>query len=407
MIILLLAPGLGFFSPVLGATVFALMTFWLVLLPVLFYTLGKHSGRVIGQLRQELRQQALDYLQGMAEALIYGSEKQLLTQLRNKEHQLHDCQNHMAKLEGLGSALLILAAGSSVLVMLFMAAGEYQNRVISGPVLVMSVFTVLAGFEALIPVPAAFQFLGLTTLAARQLRQVTEAEPLQFGSVEKTIRGDIEFRDVCFSYENQQVLKNINFQVSAGDHIALLGRTGCGKSTLAGLLTRHNDCHTGQVMVDGDAIETYTEASLFGQIAVVPQKTHVLSASLRDNLKLAKPDASDQELIKVLNTTGLNSLAAAQGRQQLLDIWLGQGGASLSGGEQRRLAIARVLLKQAAIVILDEPSEGLDTVSEQQLLQAVVDACQGKTLVMITHKQALLERMDKIYRLDGGELCSM
>lgn len=404
MMILLLTLGLGFFSLILGGTVFALMGFWLVLLPALFYSLGKRSGRAIGQLRQELRQQTLDYLQGMAEALIYGSEKQLLGQLRNKEYQLHDCQAHMAKLEGLGSALLTLAAGSSALVMLFVAAGEYQDAVISGPVLVMSVFAVLAGFEALMPIPAAFQFLGMTTLAAGQLREITAAGPLQFGSVEQPVQGYIEFRDVSFFYDNQQILNQVNLEIAAGEHIALLGKTGCGKSTLAGLLTRHNDCNTGQVFIDGVAVGEYTESSLFGQIAMVPQKTHVLSASMRDNLKLAKPNASEQELLKVLEISGLDSLAAAQGNQQPLDIWLGQGGVILSGGEQRRLAMARVLLRQAGLVVLDEPSEGLDAVSEQQLLNAVIDAYQGKTLVMITHRQALLERMDKVYKMDAGKL---
>ena len=401
---LLLSLGLSFFSPVLGLAVLVLMGCWLIILPALFYKLGKRGGQAIGRLQQELRQLSLDYLQGMAEVLIYGSEDQQLEQLRGKEQQLHLRQSGMAKLEGLGSALLTLATGTSALVMLYLAAGEYQNQIISGPVLVLSVFAVMAGFEALMPLPAAFQFLGLTTLAAGQLREVIDAPALEYGAVEQAIEGNIAFNDVCFSYAGQDVLDHINLQIAAGEHVALLGKTGCGKSTLAGLITRHNDCDSGTVAIDGIPVGELKESCLYGHIAAVPQKTHVLSASLRDNLRLARSDASDEKLLEVIRDTGLDSLAGMKETSRPLELWLGQGGVSLSGGEQRRLAIARVLLKQAAVLILDEPSEGLDPASEEKLLTRLVDAYQNRTLIMITHKQVLLERMDRVYRLDGGNL---
>ena len=400
----LLTLGLSFFSPRLGQAVLGLMGFWLIILPFLFYRLGKRAGQAIGHLKQELRQQSLDYLQGMAEALIYGSEKQVVNQLQAKEQALHGQQASMAKLEGLGTALLTVATGSSALIMLYLAAGEYQAQVISGPVLVMSVFAVLAGFEALMPLPAAFQFLGLTTLAASQLQEVVETPPVNYGSVDRDMTGQVTFQDICFSYDGLPVLQDINLEIAAGEKIALLGKTGCGKSTLAGLLTRHNNCDSGQVLLDSVPVQDLQESCLFRSISVVPQKTHVLSASLRDNLLLACPEVDDKTLLDIISLTGLNSLAASQDGASALDLWLGQGGISLSGGEQRRLAIARVLLKPAPIVILDEASEGLDPVSEKQLLSTLTSACQDRTLIMITHKQALLERMDRVYRMDQGKL---
>lgn len=404
MTILLLTVGIAWFSPVLGQSVFMMMGFWLLTLPVMFYFLGKNSSKAKGHYHQELRQTTLDYLQGMAELQIYGSEPKHRERLKKTEQQLHNTQARMARLEGMGSALLTFAAGSSAIIMLYLAAGEYQLGVISGPIMVMSVFVVLAGFEALMPIPGAFQFLGHTILAAQQLREVVDLPPLPFGESESLIKGHLTFSQVSFSYDDQIILDGINLDIPQGRHVALVGKTGCGKSTVAGLLTRHNDCDSGQVLIDGIDVKDYRESGLYDSIAVVPQQTHVLSGSLRDNLILAAASANDEMLLNVVEATGLNLLAAAKGNDECLNLWLGQGGIALSGGEQRRLAIARALLKQANVLIMDEASEGLDRHSEQRLLNVILEAYSGKTVLMITHKQSMLQNMDTVYRLDGGRV---
>ena len=404
MVIAILSFGLSWFSSTLGMVVLVMMGGWLLLLPPLFYALGKHSSKAKGQSQQQLRQAALDYLQGMAELQIYGSERKFYRKLQDKEQQLHKNQEQLSRLEGLGSALLTFAAGSSAVLMLYLGAGEYQAGVISGPILVMSVFAVLAGFEALMPVPAAFQFLGYTTQAAGQLKEVVEQPAMQFGEDGSSIEGHVSFKNVSFAYDDQKVLDSISIEIPVGEHVALVGKTGCGKSTLAGLLTRYNDCDTGQVLIDGVAVTGFSEQALYDGLAVVPQKTHVLSATLRDNLQLAVGDASDKQLLEVIQATGLNQLAAARDNDHILDLWLGQGGVMLSGGEQRRLAMARALLKQAPILILDEASEGLDRFSEQLLLSRILEAYQNKTVLMITHKQSMLQKMDRVYRMEAGRL---
>ncbi|AMO56931.1 heme ABC transporter ATP-binding protein/permease CydC [Endozoicomonas montiporae] len=408
VVILILSLGLSWFSTVLGQGVLLMMGGWLLVLPPLFYALGKHSSKAKGISQQQLRQAALDYLQGMAELQIVGTEPEFRQQINDREQQLHQHQAMLSKLEGLGSALLTFAAGSSAVLMLYLAAGEYQAGVISGPVMVMSVFAVLAGFEALMPVPGAFQFLGYTTQAAGQLKEVIDQPPMAYGQQEPKVEGHVVFDRVSFAYDQLPVLNEVTLDIPAGHHVALLGKTGCGKSTLAGLLTRYHDCDSGRVSVDGVPVTAFSEKSLYRMLAVVPQKTHVLSATLRDNLKLADPQASDDRLLELLQTTGLNQLVAVRealsGKENPLDLWLGQGGITLSGGEQRRLAIARVMLKPARILIMDEASEGLDRFSEQLLLNRLLEVYQHRTVLMITHKQSLLQKMDAVYRLDGGRL---
>ena len=183
--------------------------------------------------------------------------------------------------------------------------------------------------------------------------------------------------------------------MSQGQHIALLGKTGCGKSTLTRLLNRGLEPTQGAVLLDGRLVQSFTEKTLYRSITFVPQRTHVFSATLRDNLLLAAPGADDRQLMNVITKTGLDKLGAGsyQPRASLLDTWVGQGGVMLSGGEQRRLAVARALLKPAPVLIMDEPTEGLDTQSEQSLIDVVLTAFKESTVIMITHKKLMLGKM--------------
>ncbi|WP_257274683.1 MULTISPECIES: cysteine/glutathione ABC transporter ATP-binding protein/permease CydC [unclassified Endozoicomonas] len=414
LVVILLSLGLSFFSPVLGRGAILLMGVWLIVLPLMFYRLGYKSGRQQGKLMGELRQKVLDYLQGMAESRIYGSEVRMRERTDATEQHLHHTQKKMSRLEGLGGALMLAGAGISAVIMLYLAAGEYQQGVISGPVMVMSVFAVLAAFEALMPLPGAFQFLGNTQLAASRLTEILEEEAIEFGdkTLPDAFKGQIAFLDVYFQYpaaavsktEGPMILDGISLDIPAGQHLALLGKTGCGKSTLIRILTRQLTGFEGRIEVGGIAINDYSEASLYQLLTVIPQQTHVFSSTLRQNLKMARPEAQDSELLETVKAVGLDRLAAAEGDHNLLDLWLGQGGVALSGGEQRRLAIARALLKKGEVLIMDEASEGLDPISEDHLMNQILDAYRDKTVIMITHKKAMLERMDRVIQMDGGRV---
>ena len=406
LVVAVLATGLSFFNVRLGMAALALMGVWVMLLPALFYQLGNNSGELLGRQQSVLRQQSLDYLQGMAESLIYGSNHSSRESLNQVEQELHGTQQRMAWLEGLGSALLVLASGSAALLMLYLGSGELLAGEISGPIMVMSVFAVLAGFEALMPLPGAFQFLGKTRQAAGRLREVIE-QPAQHYPANSTqsvnVTGHLSCRNVHYQYPGSGVvLDDINLEITPGQHVALLGKTGCGKSTLLRLLTRQLDAHQGSILLDGHAVATYSEADLYSAIAVVPQRTHVFSATLRDNLRLAAPEADDVRLMAVVQEAGLDRLAAAS--KDILDLWLGQGGIALSGGEQRRLAIARVMLRESPVLVMDEPSEGLDVVSEKELMDKVLNQYRERTVIMITHKLSMLEKMDAVYRMENGRI---
>lgn len=212
----------------------------------------------------------------------------------------------------------------------------------------------------------------------------------------------LTLRDVAFTYpeQSQQALKGISLQVNAGEHMAILGRTGCGKSTLLQLLTRAWDPLQGEILLNGSPIASLNEAALRQTISVVPQRVHLFSATLRDNLLLAAPDATDDTLAEILRRVGLEKLLEDTG----LNSWLGEGGRQLSGGELRRLAIARALLHDAPLVLLDEPTEGLDATTESQILELLAEMMREKTVLMVTHRLRGLSRFQQIIVMDNGQI---
>lgn len=406
---------LAWFSPGLALFALGVMGGWILLMPVLFYRLGRGAGESLGQRQKDLRQQVLDHLQGMAEALIYGYSDSSRLRLHRTEAAMGLDQQRMARLEGVGAFLVVAGGGCAGVVMLWLASGQYALQQFSAPVMALMVFVQMAGFEALMPLPGAFQFLSHTRQAATRLREVLEEPPRVFPESDpesdgnSTVLGQLRFDAVSFAYgerSTRPVLAGLDLTVAPGERLALLGRTGCGKSTLIGLLNRSIEPTAGTIWLDGRALPTLTEQTLFAAMTFIPQKTHVYAATLRDNLRLAAAHSSDDQLLEVIARTGLDRLGGGGCKQPeaQLGLWLGQGGLALSGGEQRRLAAARALLKPAPVLIMDEPTEGLDAESEQSLMGVLLDAFSNSTIIMITHKKVMLERMSRLYQMTDGRL---
>lgn len=195
------------------------------------------------------------------------------------------------------------------------------------------------------------------------------------------------------------MLNDVSLDVSAGEHIALLGRTGCGKSTLLQLLTRAWDVDSGDIVIHGQPLKKWDEASLRSMTSVVTQRVYLFSGTLRQNLCLAASESSDEQLTDVLYQVGLDGLLLdGQG----LNNWLGEGGRQLSGGELRRLGLARALLHGGSLLLLDEPTEGLDAETERQILTLLHEVAKNKTLIMVTHRLRGLAHFDRICVMEEG-----
>lgn len=405
VVIVVVTAGLSILDVTLALTLGGIMLVTLLVLPPLFYRAGKPAGESITQMRGQYRQQLTAWLQGQAELMLFSASDRYRKQLEKTEQRWQDAQRRQAELTALSQALMLLIGGVAVVAMLWLTSAGVGGNSQPGALIALFVFCALAAFEALAPVTGAFQHLGQVIASARRITQITGQQPeVTFAAGEGQAFGQVSLtlNQVTFSYPQQPspALENISLQVGAGEHIAILGRTGCGKSTLLQLLTRAWDPANGEILLNDQPLTHLNEATLRQAMSVVPQRVHLFSATLRDNLSLAAPGASDIQLMKALERVGLEKLLEDSG----LNAWLGEGGRQLSGGELRRLAIARALLHDAPLMLLDEPTEGLDATTESQILDLLAEVMREKTVLMVTHRLRGLARFNRIIVMDNGKI---
>ncbi len=222
------------------------------------------------------------------------------------------------------------------------------------------------------------------------------------------VRGDIRFEGVSFHYgKNHGVIEGLDLHVRAGEKIGLVGRSGAGKSTLVNLLLRFHDVERGRILVDGVDIATVQQDSLRAQVGVVTQDTSLLHRSIRDNLLYGRPDASEAQLraavAKARADDFIAELRDSEGRSGY-DAHVGERGVKLSGGQRQRIAIARVLLKDAPILVLDEATSALDSEVEAAIQDSLDELMGGKTVIAIAHRLSTIARMDRLVVMDQGRI---
>jgi len=262
-------------------------------------------------------------------------------------------------------------------------------RTIDGPLMVGLVLAVVASFEASAVVVRAARGIAAAAAAADRLStlstmpaaivEAVDPRPLPTG-------GTVDFEDVRFSYrDGAMVLDGVDLHVGDGECVAIRGPSGAGKSTIAQLLVRFIDPVAGRVMINGVDLREVSSAALRERVALMTQDAPVFNDTVRNNLLIGWPDASDEALSAVLDRVGMADVVS--GLPAGLDTVLGEGGRSLSAGQARRICLARTLLSPASIIVLDEPTAGLDVETEQAILRDVPKAAAGRTVIAITHAE--------------------
>lgn len=244
---------------------------------------------------------------------------------------------------------------------------------------------------------------GINTLAKPQT--VTDQEDADSIEVNK---GSIEFKDVTFHYgKGGGVIENLSLDIKPGEKIGLVGRSGAGKSTLVNLLLRFYDVESGAILIDGNNIEQVQQESLRAQVGMVTQDTSLLHRSVRDNILYGNPKATEEQLRAAIKKAEadlfIDDLEDMQGRKGL-DAHVGERGVKLSGGQRQRIAIARVLLKDAPILVLDEATSALDSEVEAAIQQSLYQLMEGKTVIAIAHRLSTIAAMDRLIVLDEGKI---
>ncbi|WP_111412028.1 thiol reductant ABC exporter subunit CydC [Billgrantia lactosivorans] len=355
--------------------------------------LGMAASRRQVEHQQRLRSQAIEHLTGLAELEAYGSQAWHRAGLRQYEAGLYRDQRRTGRVAAFGSALVNLVVGLGVVMALWLAALAWQQGSIGGAVMVMLPLAVLAVGEALALLPGPFTQLGATRGAAVRLNAVERASGNGFGKGDASLPGGplaVRLEDIGLHYPAAltPALRDIQLELSPGERLALTGASGAGKSSVAALLTRRLPPDHGSIMVGGVPLAQVAERSLRERVAILGQRIDLFQDSLATNLRLAAPDASDARLWQALDWVGLaewgdtlpHGLATA----------VGEGGRALSGGQARRLALARLWLRDPGLVILDEPFAGLDAATVARLSSRLDRWLVGRSVLYLVHQ------------LDGG-----
>ena len=408
-VILAMCIGLSFVNAPLALGLGVSLLLLVLVIPTVFYQLGKKFGDKLVHSRALYRTQFLEFIQAQAELLLFNAEDKLKDNMAKTEANWQADQQKEANLSGFSTALSLFLNGLIIAAMLwFSSQAEFGNDEYRMAFIALFTFAALGSFEILMPLGSAFLHIGQVIASAERVTDIIEQQPLvafngkaEFDQNATTL---IEAKDLSFTYPERQnrALENLNLTIQKGQKIAILGKTGSGKSTLLQLLVRNYDANQGELFLAGKPIADYSEDTLRSQFCFLTQRVHVFSDTLRQNLQFASAvNISDEKMIEVLNQVGLGKLLE---QEQGLDIWLGDGGRPLSGGEQRRLGLARILLNDAPILLLDEPTEGLDRETERQILRLILAHAENKTLIMVTHRLTAIEQFDELCVIDEAKL---
>lgn len=384
----------AFFHAGLAALLVIMLLGLLLLLTAGMAAWGMHlsAGRV--ERLDWLRGQSVEQLQGLAELQAAGTlalhQQQLLAHSRRMLNEQQALQWRIA----VGQGVATLGVLACMLAGLYVGLHAWQQQLLSGPVAVMAVLAVMALTEGMSGLPAAFAQLGGTRAAAARLNRQTVlrtrlADPAQ--PLAPPSRVDLHWQQVTVGYLDTPP---IDLRLAAGERLAIVGPSGCGKTTLAALAARQIDPDTGAVLAAGLSLRQFSLTDWRARLGYLTQQTELLHDTIAANLLLARPDATGAQLWNALEMVDLADTVEAF--PDKLGTWVGESGRQLSGGQARRLALARIILKDPTLVILDEPFSGLDQASRARIAANLEPWLAGRTVLMLGHEPGALPSATRV-----------
>jgi thiol reductant ABC exporter CydC subunit len=397
----------GVLSPAAGLVLAATLVASALAGPVVAITLSRREERGLAPLRGELAAATVDLLDGAAELAAFGADGRVLASVQRTGARLSALDTRSGYARGAGAAVSALAAGAAVCGVLAVAVPEVRAGGLAGVLLAVVALTPLAAHEVVAGLtPAAQEVPRLRVAAARVAEVLRRPAPVAEPRAPAALPGppyDLAAYGLTAGWApGQDVLRDVWFDVPAGSRTAVIGPSGSGKTTLAMVLLRFLGYSQGVVTLGGRDLRTLNSDEVRSVIGVCEQDAHVFDSTLEANLRLAKPAATADELRSALARARL--LAWVDSLPLGLGTPVGEHGARLSGGQRQRLALARVLLRDFPVVILDEPAEHLDEAAADELTRDLLAAVEGRTVLLITHRPVAPGSVDQVLRLEDGRL---
>lgn len=391
-------------------------------LPPLVYRAGQTPGRALVVIRSRLNTSLVDGIQGMPDLQAFGAERQQVRVVGSADFAYASISRRLGMIAALHTAAENALADLAELSVLVAGIFAVQAGLLDGVYLGMLILTCLASFETVSPVAQSARVLAQNLAAAGRIERIITLQPAvvepQLPSP-KPERYDLEVSDLSFAYPpsmadsyhnltdyctsiDPYAIKKITFSLPEGKKMAIIGPSGSGKTTIASLLMRFWDYSDGKICLGGEDLRQLKTEDVRSLISLVSQRTHLFNATILDNLRVANPEADIEMIVKATERARIHDfiLSLPSG----YDTWIGEHGARLSSGERQRLALARALLKNSPILILDEPASNLDAWTEYEILDTLLNLPDDRSILMITHHPTGLEFMDEILVLEGGAI---
>ena len=371
-----------------------------VALPLVTRQMAARPGAQAVRLAGELRTVVTEGLQGAEELLLLGAYTKQADKVQTLYGGIAKEQVRLGGINGLAIGGVVAAGGVTLAALLVIAAAEVSGGNLSGPELVMLLLFSAAAFEGIAPLAAALQSLPATCATAMRLTMLADAPhpvPEPVNPLSSVLNHEIIFRGVNFAYgDGAPVLADFSLTIPEGSRVALTGPSGRGKSSIAELLLRFRP-YGGSITVGGLELREIAGDKICTLITAVPQRPYLFNTTIRANILLGSPDADNGLIREALEDSGLS--AWIETLPDGIETAVGVAGSALSGGEVRRIALARALLHDAPIILLDEPTEGLDVDTEARVIERLNKRLQGKTVLLITHRPACLALAERVIRI--------
>ncbi|QUM80710.1 thiol reductant ABC exporter subunit CydC [Moritella sp. 5] len=412
--------GVSFISSDLAFVIVGALILVGFVLPIFILLLSKKRAQQQAKLSSELKVELVDGMASMRELLVYQISQQYQQSIHRVSENYHRAELHLHRLHAFATALTFLAINTTVLASIYLLVPLVQTGDLKPEFVASAALLILVCFETVINMPLACQILPKVHDSAARLFEIIDKPIPDLGGDTLVTTGPIKFNNLSFTYPDGHdcVLKDIDLTIQQGKKVAIIGASGAGKSTLVNLLmgfwpippsnnTPRSDMvgklKPGITIDDIDLNELSTE-SLREHIALMSQNSHLFHATIGDNLRLANPKITESQMRDVCRVVGL--IDFIDELENGFSTWLGETGSGLSGGQKQRLCLAQVLLRNAKVLVLDEPTKGLDRHSERTIITNLFEQLEQsrQSLLLITHKPLMLQKMDHIIVMDEGTI---
>lgn len=395
------------FQPILALILLLFLLLAGLGLPWLTRQMSQKPGQALVARHSHLKELLVDTMQGLADLEAFSATNGRLQTINQQSKQVAHQQQKMAQITGLQTGGMELLTFGAMWCVLLAAIPLVAQGSMNGVFLATAVLATVAAFEAVQPLPAAAQHLDQSLAAARRLFAVVDAQPEVAAPAHPEPLPTplhFQFKETGFRYETAVLptLSDINLDLAPGKKVGIVGVSGAGKSTLLNLLLRFWEWDEGEIVLNGRSLRHYHPRDIQTCFAVVSQRAHLFNASIYDNLRLANPQADEGAIIAAAQQAQLHTFVSQLPAGYQTQV--GSLGRQLSGGEQRRLTIAQAILKNAPILILDEPTANLDAHTEKQIMTTLLALAENKTVLLVTHRPVGLAEMDEVWGMENGRL---